>query len=154
VDEIKTSWDKALPQPKQEKLVVDDLNAIHKAYKEHGFLSTEERTATQKFLDDLNDPALKLSVTEKIAAAHRANVLELHDALENGHDPVVYFPSWKDGKLLPQFANGTLTNYTTARYGHMKDDNSAWLDQDLAQEEKERKAAEEREAARKKLMGH
>jgi len=151
VGDIDTKWDKALPQADQEKLVVDDLNAIHKAVKDHGYLSKEETAAAQKFLDDLKP----LTTTQKIAAAHRANVLELHDALEHDHDPYVYFPSWKDGKLLPQYRNGMpLTNYTRAQYGHMKGDNSKWLDADLAQEEAERKAAEEKEAARKKLMGH
>lgn len=149
--EIKSSWDKALPQAAQEKLVVDDLNAIHKAFKDHGYLSKEETAATQKFLDDLKP----LSVTERKAAAHRANILELHDALEEGREPYVYFPTLpNNGVLLPQYANAVETNYTHARNVHMKSDNITALDQDLAKEKAEADEKARQEAARKKLMGH
>jgi hypothetical protein len=147
--EIKSSWDKALPQPAQEKLVVDDLNAIHKAFKDHGYLSKEETAATQKFLDDLKP----LSVTERIAAAHRANILELHDALDEGREPYVYFPTLPNGVLLPQYAHGVETNNTHARNVHMKSDNMNALDQDLAKEKAEAEAKARQEEARKKVMG-
>jgi hypothetical protein len=148
---IESSWDKPLPQAKTEKLLVDDLNGIQTALTKFGYLSREEYAATQKFIDDLKP----LSVTERIAAAHRANVLELHQALKEDHDPYLYFPSWKDGNLVPQYAAGQnpLTPRTRPLYGHMLEDNKVALDKDLAQEKVEAEEAARKEEARKKLMG-
>jgi len=148
---VDSSFGKPLPKPAVDKLLVDDLNGIQYELAHHGYMSKEEQAATQKFLDDLKP----LTTTERIAAAHRANMLELHEALQYNHDPYVYFPSWKDGKLTPQYMQGSnpLTSYTKPMYGHMLDDNTSWLDKDLVQIKKEEDEAAAKEAARKKLMG-
>jgi hypothetical protein len=148
---IDSAWEKPLPQAKTEKLLVDDLNGIHAAAAKFGYRSNEEHAATQKFLDDLKP----LTTTEKIAAAHRANILELHQALEENHDPYIYFPSWKDGNLTPKYMQGAnpLTSYTRPMYAHMLDDNKVLLDKDLVKEKEEADEAARKEAARKKLMG-
>ena len=151
-------------------MVGDNLKAINAIFdRHHGNLDTTDqhdlKDATKKFLDDLN----ALPPTQRIAAAHRSNVLELQAGLDAGHDPYLYFPAgldekpgdpdyyaprWRDGKLIPQFAHGELTPWTRPQHQHEKEDNARWLALDIRHEEKEARDAAAAEAAKKKLMGH